>query len=58
MFNEMDNQTILTKISEFKKSSLPFMWNFLFDIYLHCLTGSTVGLDKARLEVDAMVVGI
>lgn len=34
------------------------MWNFLFGIYLRCLTGRTVGLDKAKLEIYAMVAGI
>ena len=58
MFNEMDYQSILTMISEFKKSSLPCIWNFLFGIYIRCLTGRTMELDKAQLEVYAMVAGI
>ena len=58
MFNEIGYQPTLTKISEFKKSRLYSIWNFLIEIYLRCLTGRSVGLDKARLEVYAMVVGI
>lgn len=58
MFNEMGRQPPLIKISDFKKSGLPCIWNFLFGIYLHCLTGRSVRLDKGRLEVYAMVVGI
>ncbi|CAH1433804.1 unnamed protein product [Lactuca virosa] len=54
----MGYQPTLTKISEFKKSSLPSLWNFLFGIYLRCLTGRSVGLDKAHMEVYAMVAGI
>ena len=34
MFNEMGYQPTLTKISEFKKSGLSCIWNFLFGIYL------------------------
>ena len=55
MFNEMGYQPTLTKISEFKKFGLLCMWNFFFGIYLRCLTGRTVGLDKGRFEVYAMV---
>ncbi|KAL7615776.1 hypothetical protein Lser_V15G03372 [Lactuca serriola] len=58
MFNEMGHQPALTKISDFKKSGLPCIWNFLFGLYLRCLTGQSVGLDKRRLEVYAMVAGI
>ena len=58
MFNEMGYQPPLTKISDFKKSGLPKVWNFLFGIFLHCLTGRTVGLDKGRMEVYAMVAGL
>ena len=58
MINEMGHQPPLTKISDFKKSSLPYISNFLFSIYLRCLTGRSVGLDKGRMEVYAMVVGI
>lgn len=58
MFNGLGYQSILTKISEFKKSSLPCIWNFMFGIYLRCLTGRSVGLDKGRLEVYAIVASI
>ena len=34
MFNEMGYQPNLSKISEFMKSGLPCIWNFLFGIYL------------------------
>lgn len=55
MFNEMGYQPPLTKISNFKKSGLPSLQNIFFGIYLRCLT---VGLDKGRLEVYAMVAGL
>ena len=58
MFNEMGYQPSLTKISDFKKSSLPTIWNFLFGIFLRCLTGRTIGLDKGRMEIYVMVAGI
>lgn len=58
MYNEMGYQPILTKVSDFKKYGLPCIWNFLFGIYLRCLTSRSVGLDKAHLEVYAMVAGI
>lgn len=58
MFNEMSHQPPLTRISDFKKSSLPTVWNFLFGIFLRCLTGRTVGHDKRRMEVYAMVAGL
>ena len=58
MFNEMGHQPPLTRISDFKKSGLPTIWNFLFGIFLRCLTGRTVGLDKGRMEVYAMVAGL
>ena len=32
MFNDMGYQLVLTKISDFKKSCLPCIWNFLFGI--------------------------
>ena len=55
MFNDMGHQPTLTKISDFKKSGLPCIWSFLFGIYLCYLTRRSVGLDKGRLEVYAMV---
>ena len=58
MFNEMGHQPTLEKISDFRKSSLPCIWNFLFGIFLRCLTGRSVGLDRGRLEVYAMVMGL
>lgn len=58
MFNEMGYQPTLTKISNFKKSSLLCIWNFLFGIFHRCLTGRTVGLDKAKLQIYTMVAGI
>lgn len=58
MFNEMGHQPRLTKISDFKKSGLPTIWNFLFGIFLRCLTSRTFGLDKGRMEVYAMVSGL
>ena len=58
MFNEMGYQPPLTKISDFKKSRLPRLWNFLFGIFLRCLNGRTIGLDKGRMEVYAMVAGL
>lgn len=54
----MGHQPPLTKISDFKKFGLPTVWNFLFGIFLRYLTGRSVGLDKARMEVYAMVVGL
>lgn len=39
MLNETGHQPPLDKISKFKNSSLPSLWNFLFGIYLRCLTG-------------------
>ena len=58
MFNEMGHQPPLTKISQFKKSGLPLFWNFLFGIFLRCLAGQSVGLDKVRMEVYVTVVVI
>lgn len=58
MFNEMGHQPTLEKISDFRKSGLPYLWNFLFGIFLRCLTGRTVGLDSGRMEVYAMVMGL
>ncbi|CAI9302926.1 unnamed protein product [Lactuca saligna] len=54
MFNEMGHQPELEKISDFRKSGLPCIWNFLFGIFLRCLTGRSVGLDRGRVEVYAM----
>ncbi|KAL7617007.1 hypothetical protein Lser_V15G03290 [Lactuca serriola] len=58
MFNEMGHQPTLEKISDFRKSSLPCIWNFLFGIFLRCLTGRSVGLDTGRMEVYAMAMGL
>ena len=58
VFNKMGHQPNLTKMSDFKKPGLPCIWNFFFGIYLRCLTGRTVGLDKGRLEVYAMVASL
>ncbi|KAL7595681.1 hypothetical protein Lser_V15G29838 [Lactuca serriola] len=58
MFNEMGHQPELEKISDFRKSGLPCIWNFLFGIFLRCLTGRSVGLHRGRVEVYAMVMGI
>ena len=58
MFNDMGYQPILTKLSDFRIFGLPCIWNFFFGIYLRYLTGRSVGLDKARLEVYDMVAGI
>lgn len=58
MFNETGHQPPLTKINDFMKSSSPCICNFLFGIFLRCLTGRSVVLDKAKLEVYAMVVGL
>lgn len=54
----MGYQPPLTNISEFKKSSMPCLWNFFFGIDLRCLTGRIVGLYKGRLEVYLMVTGL
>ncbi|KAL7605237.1 hypothetical protein Lser_V15G14681 [Lactuca serriola] len=58
MFYDMGHQPTLEKISDFMKSGLPCMWNFLFGIFLRCLAGRTVGLDRGRMEVYAMVMGL
>lgn len=58
MFNEMGHKPPLRKISDFKKPSLPSVWNFRFGIFLRCLTGPTVGLDKGRMEIYSMVAGL
>ena len=58
MFNKMGHQPPLVKISDFKKSGLPCIWNILVGIYLCCLTGRSVGFDKGRMEVYAMVAGL
>ena len=58
MFNEMGHQPELEKISDFRKSGLPCIWNFLFGMFLRCLTGRSVGLDRGRVEVYSMVMGI
>ena len=56
MFNEMGYQQVLTKISGLKKFYLPCIWYFLYGIYLRCLTGRSVGLDKAELEIYALIM--
>lgn len=58
MFNEMGHQPAPEKISDFKKSGLPCIWNFMFGTYLCCLTGRTIGLNKGHLEVYTLVAGI
>lgn len=58
MFNEMGHQPPLTGLSHFRKTDLPWVWNFLFGIFLRCLTGRSLGLDKAKLVVYAMIVGL
>ncbi|CAI9292285.1 unnamed protein product [Lactuca saligna] len=58
MFNEMGHQTPFTRINQFKKRSSPDIWNFLFGIFLHCLTSRSDGLDKAELEIYALIVGL
>ncbi|KAL7609165.1 hypothetical protein Lser_V15G10960 [Lactuca serriola] len=58
MFNEMGHQPELEKISDFRNSGLPCIWNFLFGIFLRCLTGRSIGLDRGRVEVYDMVMGI
>ena len=58
MFNEMGHQPELEKISDFRKSGLPCIWNFLFGIFLRCLTGRTVGLDRGRMEVYLSLIHI
>ncbi|KAL7607148.1 hypothetical protein Lser_V15G19426 [Lactuca serriola] len=58
MFNEMGHQPELEKISDFRKSGLPCIWNFLFGIFLRCLTGRSVGLFRGQMEVYTMVMGI
>lgn len=45
-------------MTDFKKSSLTCIWNFLFGIFLRCLTGRTIGLDIAKLAVYATVTGL
>lgn len=57
MVNEMGYQPVLTKMSDFNKSCLPGIWNFLFVIYLRRLTDRNVGLYKAKLEIYALVAG-
>ena len=54
----MGHQPPHIKFSDFNKSGLPCIWNFLFGIYIFCLIGQSVGLDKGRMEVYAMVVGL
>lgn len=58
MFNKMDNQPTLSVIIQFKKSSLPSIWSFLFGIFLRCLIGRNFGLDKAKLDVYSIMVGL
>lgn len=55
MFNEMGHQPTLMNISSFEKSSLPYVWSFLFGIVLRCLTRMSYGLDKAKLGVYSVV---
>lgn len=57
-FNKMGYQPPLTGNSHFCKTTLPCIWNFLFRIFLCCLTGRSTGIDKAKLEVYAMIVGL
>ena len=54
----MGHQPPLTGISNFCKNTLPYVWNFLFGIFLRCLVGRSVGLDKAKLEVYALIAGL
>lgn len=58
MFNEMSHQPPLTTISHFRKSAFPYVWNFLFSIFLRCLNGHSSGIDKEKLEVYAMIAGL
>ena len=58
MFNEMGHQLVLTKVSLFRKSCPPCIMSFLSGVVLRFLTGHSLGLDKAKLEVYAMLVGI
>lgn len=55
MFNEIGHQHTLVNISSFKKSSLPYIWSFLFGIVLRCLTGRSSGIDKAKLKVYSVM---
>lgn len=54
-FNELVHQPPLKGLSLFRKTVLPCIWNFLFSIFLCCLTSRSSGLDKAKLEVYAMI---
>ena len=58
MFNEMGHQQVLTRISHFKKLSLPCIWSFLFGIVLRCLKGRSSRLDKAKLEIYSIIDGL
>lgn len=56
MFNEMGYEPPMTGINHFRRYALPTLWNFLFGIFLRCLTGPITVLDKSKLEVFAMIV--
>lgn len=58
MFNEIGHQPPLTGISQFRKSSLPYMWNFVFVIILRYLIDRSSGLDRAKLKLYAMIAGL
>ncbi|CAH1413225.1 unnamed protein product [Lactuca virosa] len=55
MFNEIGHQPTLVAISQFKKSSLPYVWSFLFGIILRCLIGRSSGVNKAKLEIYSVM---
>lgn len=54
----MGNHPNLSTISHFKKSILPCVWSFFFGIALWCSRGKCFGLDKAKLEVYHVIVGL
>lgn len=58
MFNMMGYEPPLTRISHFCKTALPYVWNLSFRIFLRCLIGRSLGLDKAKLGVYAMIAGL
>ena len=58
MFNETGHKPPPTGISQYRKSALPYICNFLFGIFLGCLTGHTTSLDKEKLEVHEMIASL
>ncbi|CAH1422109.1 unnamed protein product [Lactuca virosa] len=55
---EIGHKVPLDITSNFKKSKLPFTWNFLVHIIIHCLTGKTRGTNQPSTTWRQIIWGI